>query len=169
LLKLFRTRIPACGLNTKKMAKKEEAKEVFSLYDDEGDGKIDGIQVGCVARALGLKPTNAMVHKAAGKEYKKAGEKRLTFEEFYPIYEQLSKEKDAGTFADYMEGLRVFDKDETGKITSAELRHVLLALGERLTIEDVTECLQGVEDGEGMVNYKSFIEKIVAGPYPAPE
>jgi myosin light chain 6 len=151
------------------VAKKDDAKEIFSLYDDEGDGKIDGTQVGNVVRACGLKPTQAMVHKAAGKEYKKLGEKRLTFEEFFPIFEQLSKEKEVGTKADFMEGLRVFDKDESGKITSAELRHVMLALGERLTIEDVEEVMQGAEDGDGMVNYKSFVDKVVAGPFPEPE
>ena len=58
-----------------------------------------------------------------------SGEKRLSFEEFYPIYEQLSKEKDTGTQADFVEGLKVFDKEESGKILDAELRHVLLALG----------------------------------------
>jgi myosin light chain 6 len=146
--------------------KADDAKEVFSLYDDEGDGKIDGIQIGNVVRALGLKPTNAMVHKAAGKEYKKLGEKRLTFEEFFPVFEQLSKEKEVGTMADYMEGLKVFDKDETGKITSAELKHVLASLGERLALHEVDDIMVGVEDGEGMVNYKSFIEKIMAGPFP---
>jgi myosin light chain 6 len=149
------------------MAKKsDEAKEVFNLYDDEGDGKIDGTQIGCVVRALGLKPTNAMVHKAAGKEYKKLGEERLPFEKFFPIYEQLSKEKEVGTFADYVEGLKVFDKDEHGKITSAELKHVLVALGERLAIHEVDDLMKGVEDGEGFVNYRSFIEKIMAGPFP---
>lgn len=50
-----------------------EAKETFSLYDDVGDGKIDCLQIGTVARALGLKPTNAMVHKAAGQEFKRSG------------------------------------------------------------------------------------------------
>jgi myosin light chain 6 len=57
------------------------------------DGKIDGTQIGDVVRACGLKPTNAMVTKASGQEYKRKGEKRLTFEEWLPIYEQLSKEK----------------------------------------------------------------------------
>uniref|UniRef100_A0A915KB18 EF-hand domain-containing protein n=1 Tax=Romanomermis culicivorax TaxID=13658 RepID=A0A915KB18_ROMCU len=146
--------------------KPEDAKETFSLYDDEGDGKIDGLQIGTVARALGIKPTNAMVHKAAGTEYKRKGEKRITFEEFYPIYEQLSKEKEVGTFADFMEGLKVFDKDESGKIMAAELRHVLLALGERLSADDVDEIMDGVADPEGMVNYKEFINKVLAGPFP---
>lgn len=36
----------------------------------------------------------------------------------------------------------------------AELRHVLLALGERLNMEEADELLKGVEDSEGMVNYE---------------
>lgn len=146
--------------------KPEEAKETFSLYDDEGDGKIDATQIGTVARALGLKPTNAMVHKAAGEEYKTKGAKRITFEEFYPVYEQLSKEKETGSFADFLEGLKVFDKEGNGKIMAAELRHVLLALGERLAADDVDEVMEGSADGEGMVDYKGFINKVLAGPFP---
>jgi len=143
-----------------------EQKEVFNLFDDVGDGKIDGTQIGTVARALGLKPTQAQVTKAAGQEFKRTGEKRFSFEEFLPIYEQLQKEKEVGTFADFMEGLRVFDKEESGKILVAELRHALLALGERLTVEEADEIVAGIEDAEGMVNYESFIKKVMAGPYP---
>jgi len=141
-------------------------KEVFNLFDDVGDGKIDGSQIGTVARAMGLKPTQAQVSKAAGAEYKKAGEKRFSFEEYLPIYEQLQKEKEVGSFADFMEGLRVFDKEECGKILVAELRHALLALGERLTMEEADEIVQGVEDADGNVNYESFIKRVMAGPFP---
>jgi len=149
--------------------KPEEAKETFALYDDVGDGKIDCLQIGTVARALGLKPTNAMVHKAAGQEFKRAGEKRLTFEEWYPMYEQLCKEKEVGTFADFLEGFKVFDQEATGKILAAEIRHVLLALGERLAADDVDEIMLGVEDADGLVNYKDFINKVLAGPFPDQE
>jgi len=114
----------------------------------------------------GLKPTNALVWKAAGQEYKRKGEKRITFEEWLPIYEQLQKEKEIGTYADFVEGLKVFDKDECGKILVAELRHILLALGERLKADEVDEIMKGVEDGEGMVNYETFIKKVLAGPFP---
>jgi Ca2+-binding EF-hand superfamily protein len=106
------------------------------------------------------------VTKAAGAEYKRAGEKRFSLEEFLPIYEQLQKEKEVGTFADFMEGLRVFDKEECGKIMVAELRHALLALGERLTVEEADEIVSGIEDSDGNVNYESFIKKVMAGPFP---
>jgi len=143
-----------------------DKKEVFNLFDDVGDGKIDAVQIGTLARALGLKPTQAQVTKAAGAEYKRAGEKRLSLEEFLPIYEQLQKEKEVGTFADFMEGLRVFDKEECGKILVAELRHALLALGERLTVDEADEIVSGIEDSDGNVNYESFIKKVMAGPFP---
>jgi len=143
-----------------------EQKEIFGLFDDVGDGKIDGIQIGTVARAFGLKPTQAQVTQAAGAEYKRAGEKRFSFEEFLPIYEQLKKEKEIGSFADFMEGLRVFDKEECGKILVAELRHALLALGERLTVDEADEIVSGIEDAEGLVNYESFIKRVMAGPFP---
>jgi Ca2+-binding EF-hand superfamily protein len=146
--------------------KKDELKEIFNLYDEELDGKIDGMQIGDVVRAAGLKPTNAMVNKASGQEYKRKGEKRITFEEWLPIYEQLTKEKEQGSFHDFMEGLKVFDKEESGKILAAELRHILLALGERLSADEVDEMMKGVEDGEGMVGYEAFIKKVLAGPFP---
>jgi len=148
------------------MPSQPELKEIFNLYDEELDGKIDGTQIGDVVRAAGLKPTNAMVTKASGQEFKRKGEKRITFEEWLPIYEQLTKEKEQGGFADFLEGLKVFDKEESGKILGAELRHILLALGERLSADEVDEMMKGVEDGEGMVNYEAFIKKVLAGPFP---
>jgi Ca2+-binding EF-hand superfamily protein len=147
------------------MVKEEEMKKMIILFDDEGDDKIDGTQIGSVARALGLKPTEAVVEKATGKKYKK-GEARIGYEEFAPIFEALKKEKDVGSLNDYMEALRVFDKEENGKITLPELKHALLALGERLTRDQVDEITDGAADPEGMVKYADFIKKVLAGPYP---
>ncbi|KIH63439.1 hypothetical protein ANCDUO_06261 [Ancylostoma duodenale] len=118
------------------MPSQDQLKEIFNLYDEELDGKIDGTQIGDVVRAAGLKPTNAMVTK------------------------------EQGTYADFVEGLKVFDKEECGKILSAELRHILLALGERLTADEVDEILKGAEDAEGLIKYEDFIKKVLAGPFP---
>jgi myosin light chain 6 len=141
-------------------------KEVFNLYDDECEGKIDALYVGTVCRALGLKPTNEMVWKAAGAEYKKKGDKKFSFEEFMPVYEALKKQKVQGSFNDYMEGLKVFDKEESGKIMAAEVKHALMSLGERLTAAEIDEVLEGVPDANNMVDYSAFIKKCMAGPFP---
>ena len=54
----------------------------------------------------------------------------MSFEEFLPIFLSCQGKKEQGTMEDFIEGLRVFDKDGNGFINSAELRHVLTSLGE---------------------------------------
>ena len=63
-----------------------------------------------------------------------SGRKRVSFEEFLPIYLSVSQKKEQGSMEDFIEGLRVFDKDGNGFINSAELRHVLTSLGELIFV-----------------------------------
>ena len=61
------------------------------------------------------------------------GEKQYKFEEILPIFKTASAETDVGTFADFMEAFKTFDREGQGYISGAELRHVLTMLGECLT------------------------------------
>ena len=46
------------------------------------------------------------------------------------MLQAVAKNRGQGTYEDYLEGLRVFDKEGNGKVMGAELRHVLTTLGE---------------------------------------
>jgi len=61
--------------------------------------------------------------------FRDAGEKQYKFEEILPIYKQVSADSEAGTFADFMEAFKTFDREGQGFINAAELRHVLTSLG----------------------------------------
>lgn len=68
-----------------------------------------------------------MIEKLGGT--KKRGEKLLSLEEFLPIYAQVKKDKEQGCYEDFIECLKLYDKNEDGTMLLAELNHALLALG----------------------------------------
>lgn len=146
----------------------EQCKEAFGVYDMFfGDkGTVDAIKTADILRSLKLTPTIKNVNKMTG--VTKAGEKRITLEEFMPIYAQMSKEKDVGGYADFMEAMLVFDKESNGTIIAAELRHLMLSLGEKMSDTEVDEILKlcSNEDTEGNTKYEDFIKKVLEGPFP---
>lgn len=54
----------------------------------------------------------------------------MSFEEFLPIYHSVFQKKSNPTLEEFIEGFRVFDRDGTGTVQSAELRNLLTTLGE---------------------------------------
>merc|ERR1712025_891120 len=93
-----------------------------------------------------------------------------TLEEFYPIYSKMKAAiKDMGSFEDFVECCKLYDKQENGTMMLGELEHILLNLGEKLEREDVDtlikECCDP-EDDDGFVPYEPFLKRVCAGPHP---
>ncbi|KAG8143627.1 hypothetical protein E2320_000822, partial [Naja naja] len=137
-----------------------EFKEAFSLFDKDGDGTITTKELGTVMRSLGQNPTEAELQDMIN-EVDADGNGTIDFPEFLTM--MARKMKDTDSEEEIREAFRVFDKDGNGYISSAELRHVMTNLGEKLTDEEVDEMIREADiDGDGQVNYEEFVQMMTA-------
>ena len=138
----------------------EEIIDCFNLFDRKGDGKVEDSSICNVLRSCGLNPVTQEVDKIIASSDLKG--KRLDFETFYGIYQQMAKAKPLVGYDDMVEGLKTLDRDSTGYISAAELRHVLMNVGDRMTEEQVTEIVSPGEDTNGSIKYAELIKAVMA-------
>ncbi|KAJ8396396.1 hypothetical protein AAFF_G00019730 [Aldrovandia affinis] len=141
----------------------EDYKEAFGLFDRVGDSKVAYNQVADLMRALGQNPTNKTVSSILGNpSADDMANQRIDFGAFLPMLTTVAGGPDKGTYDDYVEGLRVFDKEGNGTVMGAELRIVLSTLGEKMTEAEIEALMTGQEDENGSVNYESFVKHILS-------
>lgn len=136
-----------------------EFKDAFSLFDETGDGKVDKTRVPDILRSVGLNPLKQDLDKVK-ENLKSVKEKRIAFEEFLPIYVPLAK-KQAGSAEEFVEALRMFDREGNGRISAAELRRMLTALGDKLT-ESQADVIVALQEKKGFVDYEKLVQDVLS-------
>lgn len=62
---------------------------------------------------------------------------------------------------DIIKSFQIFDKENTGFISSSELRVILANLGEKMTEEEIDEMIrEGEIDAEGKFYYRNLVKKM---------
>ena len=77
----------------------------------------------------------------------------------------------AGNFTDeeILEAFQAFDLDHNNFVGAAEIRHVLINIGEQVTDEEVDEMIRMVDtDGDGQVSWDEFYSMVTGGRKPPP-
>jgi len=142
-----------------------EAKDAFIIFDEAYEGNdVDAFYLGDILRALGCNVTNAAVVAAGGSA--SLGEKRIAFTDFLPILAATKADlSSTGVKEDYIEGLKVFDKEGSGKVPLPEVVNVLSSLGEKLDPVEAEKLLTLLDikaDEDDMISYMEFIDKLLA-------
>merc|ERR1712212_713201 len=145
--------------------KMSEAQDAFIIFDEAYEGvDVDAFYLGDILRALGCNVTNAKVAELGGTA--ELGVKRIAFADFGGILTAVKADlSSTGCKEDYVEGLKVFDKDSTGKVPLPEIKNVLCSLGEKLENADadkLCDLLGIVADEDDNVGYMDFIDKLLA-------
>ncbi|KAJ8981019.1 hypothetical protein NQ317_019698, partial [Molorchus minor] len=126
----------------------------FELFKDH-ENKVDGTLLGKFMYNCNVNPSQETLKKYGLAE--KEGQKKFTYEELLPIISELKKDvKDQGCYEDFIECLKLYDKDENGQMQAGELSNSLMCLGEKLSDAEVDQlfddCLDE-EDDEGNIEY----------------
>ena len=72
----------------------------------------------------------------------------------------------SGRFSDeeILEAFKAFDLDKNNFVGAAEIRHVLINIGEQVTDEEVDEMIRMVDsDGDGQVSWEEFYSMVTGG------
>ena len=94
-------------------------RKAFSVYGKEREGKILPEYLGVVVRCLGQNPTEAQIQEMKN-EVDADTKGCIEFEEFLSMMRRKSDNVDKEE--EIMKAFRVFDKDETGFVSSDQLR-----------------------------------------------
>jgi calmodulin len=110
--------------------------------------------------SLGQKPSEAELQDMVN-QTDLDGNGTIEFEEF--LYMMSRQMRDGDTEEDIRAAFRLFDKDGDGKITTAELTHIVKNLGEPLPQEEVDEMIaQADPDKDGIIDYAEFVHLMLS-------
>ena len=105
---------------------KQEIREAFDLFDTDGSGTIDAKELKVAMRALGFEPKKEEIKKMIS-DIDKDGSGTIDFSEFLEMMTAKMSEKDSRE--EILKAFRLFDDDETGKISFRNLKRVAKELG----------------------------------------
>jgi len=142
--------------------KVSEFREAFMLFDYNKTGRVSARDIGPIVRSVGLKPTEAEIHTIANTVQQMGGDVDLaTCMELVTAHCTNPPNERPEV---YREMFSIYDKDNRGTISVAEMRHLLTSVGEKLTDEEadqllkVSGCVQN-----GQVQYDKFIQVVLKG------
>jgi len=133
-------------------------REMFTMFDADGDGAINAIELSHVLYALGCNPT---VKECEAMAAQCPDPQRIDYATFQHILAQAPR-PDRSAEQHLLEAFRVFDKNEDGLIPENDLRVIFTTLGETCDIQDVNHLLKAVKvDENGKVRYADFVKIIL--------
>ncbi|XP_004074514.1 centrin-3 [Oryzias latipes] len=139
---------------------KHEVKEAFDLFDTDKDRQIDYHELKVAMRALGFEVKKMDVLKIL-KDYDRDGNRKITFEDFSEVVTDRILERDPKE--EVLKAFKLFDDDESGRISLRNLRRVARELGEDINDEELRSMIDEFDtDRDGEINQEEFLAIMTA-------
>merc|ERR1712107_36290 len=139
-----------------------KVKYVCDIYDWDGKGEIDLFFLGDICYALGLKIT-----KKACVGQGQTDEEGKKFAKYDDVVEKVkaavATPDSQGSYNDYVDLLKLYDKNSNGTMMLAELDNIFCNLGDEIPKEHVQKMFADIcdpEDEDGFFPYMPFIDRL---------
>mmetsp|Transcript_11372 Transcript_11372/g.15903 ORF Transcript_11372/g.15903 Transcript_11372/m.15903 type:complete len:163 (-) Transcript_11372:534-1022(-) len=128
-----------------------DLRAAFKMFDKDGDGHISAKELKEALKTMGLEPTEEELKMMlSDADTNHSGD--LDFDQFVKMMANQMENSESI--------INTFENEDF--ITVAELKHVMLALGEDLSENDLQEMIEEADiNGDGKLNYKEFVAMIV--------
>ena len=127
---------------------KQEFKEAFDLFDTDKSGTIDYQELKVALKALGFQVKKQDVVQIM-KEYDHDGSGMISFDDFIEVCTIKTAERDP--MEEIMYAFKLFDEDNTGKISIKNMKKIAKELGESLSEDDLKAMIDEFDkDNDGM-------------------
>ena len=144
----------------------EEIKEAFDLFDTDQSGQIDLKELRSAMQSLGYESKNETVFTML-QELDKDGNASLDFEEFLDLMKGGEDGEEKDTREEIEKVFRLFDVEGKNVITVKDVGRVAKELGERLSVEEITEIVKRacvrwrIEGGFGVYFYSEQMSRLL--------
>ena len=139
---------------------RKEYQDIFDQFDKDKDGAIGTRELANVLFTLGQNPTDDEV-AAMIKEVDLNNDGKIDLDEFIALMGKRTP--DTQTEDEVINAFRVFDKEGNGLIPSAELKHIMMTIGDKMTEEEAQEMINEADiDEDGFINYEEFVRMMMA-------
>ncbi len=130
------------------------------MFNKDKDGAITARELGNMMRSIGQNPTDEEVN-AMIKEVDLNSDGKIELDEFITLMSRNSP--DTQTEDEVINAFRVFDKEGNGLIATAELKHIMMTIGDKMTEAEADEMIHEADiDDDGVINYEEFVRMMMA-------
>eukprot|EP00123_Amoebidium_parasiticum_P009941 comp19792_c0_seq1/m.23754 comp19792_c0_seq1/g.23754 ORF comp19792_c0_seq1/g.23754 comp19792_c0_seq1/m.23754 type:complete len:599 (-) comp19792_c0_seq1:63-1859(-) len=133
-------------------------KQAFNLFDQDHDGVVSSSELNKVFKAMGQNLTEQELRLLVA-EADLNGDGVISLDEFIGLMQRRMRHaREAATGEEMKAIFQVIDKDGDGHICAAELKHIMVSLGEKISDEQIDQMIKEADtDGNGKIDYNEFI------------
>ncbi|GLJ13349.1 hypothetical protein SUGI_0210520 [Cryptomeria japonica] len=143
----------------------EEISRMFYSLDENGDGRLSGHEISCFLNKLGISLSEREL-KCLGMSTSQNENGSLSFDEFVVLYQSVMGESSKSISNkeledELKEAFKIYDTNEDGYISCAELQQVLCRLG---LMEKGSHCVEECQkmicrydsNSDGLIDFSEF-------------